>query len=94
LEEHSTRVLQTKVGDRYALEAMNEGGHFLSGEQPGHVIMSDFATTGDGLLTGLHLAAEVASTAKTVAELASTITMYLQILVNVPGVDMTRVSTD
>ena len=57
MQAHGIRVLQTGVGDRYVLEAMNEGGYSLGGEQSGHVIMSDFATTGDGLLTGLHLVA-------------------------------------
>ena len=52
--------MQTAVGDRYVLEAMNEGGFSLGGEQSGHVIMSEYATTGDGLLTGLHLMAEMA----------------------------------
>ena len=49
------RVLETAVGDRYVLEALNEKGLSLGGEQSGHVIMTDFATTGDGILTGLHL---------------------------------------
>ena len=65
MAEHGIRVLQTAVGDRYVLEAMNEGGYTLGGEQSGHVIMSDYATTGDGLLTGLHLLAEMARHGKT-----------------------------
>ncbi|WP_243075704.1 phosphoglucosamine mutase [Microbacterium sp. SS28] len=85
------RVLQTAVGDRYVLEAMNEGGYSLGGEQSGHVIMSEFATTGDGLLTGLHLLAEMARQGKSLAELASIMTVYPQVLVNVRGVDRTRV---
>ena len=55
MEQHGIQVLQTKVGDRYVLEALNERGLSLGGEQSGHVIMTDFATTGDGILTGLHL---------------------------------------
>ncbi|MBM3716213.1 MAG: phosphoglucosamine mutase [Actinobacteria bacterium] len=87
MEAHGIRVLQTAVGDRYVLEAMNEGSYSLGGEQSGHVIMSDFATTGDGLLTGLHLVAEMARQDKTLAELASLMTVYPQVLVNVRGVD-------
>ncbi len=87
MEAHGIRVLQTAVGDRYVLEAMNEGGYSLGGEQSGHVIMSEFATTGDGLLTGLHIVAEMARQGKTLAELASLMTVYPQVLVNVRGVD-------
>ncbi|MEX0152247.1 phosphoglucosamine mutase [Microbacterium sp. LMI1-1-1.1] len=87
MEAHGIRVLQTAVGDRYVLEAMNAGSYSLGGEQSGHVIMSDFATTGDGLLTGLHLVAEMARQDKTLAELASLMTVYPQVLVNVRGVD-------
>ncbi|WP_150952916.1 phosphoglucosamine mutase [Microbacterium testaceum] len=94
MEAHGIRVLQTAVGDRYVLEAMNEGGYSLGGEQSGHVIMSEFATTGDGLLTGLHLVAEMARQNKTLAELASIMTVYPQVLVNVRGVDRDGVSDD
>ncbi len=94
MTEHGIRVEQTAVGDRYVLERMNEGGFSLGGEQSGHVIMSDFATTGDGLLTGLHLLAEMAYRGKTLAELASVMTVYPQVLLNVKGVDRTRVATD
>ncbi len=92
MQDHGIRVLQTAVGDRYVLEAMNEGGYSLGGEQSGHVIMSEFATTGDGLLTGLHLVAEMARQGKTLAELASIMTVYPQVLVNVRGVDRDGVS--
>ncbi|MCW2163597.1 phosphoglucosamine mutase [Microbacterium hydrothermale] len=94
MQEHGIRVLQTGVGDRYVLEAMNEGGYSLGGEQSGHVIMSEFATTGDGLLTGLHLVAEMACQGKTLAELASIMTVYPQVLVNVRGVDRDGVSDE
>jgi len=90
MREQGIDVLQTAVGDRYVLEAMNEGGYALGGEQSGHVIMSDYATTGDGLLTGLHLVAEMARQGKTLAELASIMTVYPQVLVNVKDVDRTR----
>jgi len=94
MAEHGIRVEQTSVGDRYVLERMNEGGFSLGGEQSGHVIMSDYATTGDGLLTGLHLLAEMAHRGKTLAELASVMTVYPQVLLNVKGVDRSRVATD
>ncbi|MDQ1172861.1 phosphoglucosamine mutase [Microbacterium testaceum] len=94
MQDHGIRVLQTGVGDRYVLEAMNEGGYSLGGEQSGHVIMSEFATTGDGLLTGLHLVAEMARQGKTLAELASIMTVYPQVLVNVRGVDRDGVSDE
>jgi phosphoglucosamine mutase len=87
MADHGIRMLETAVGDRYVLEALNEHGLSLGGEQSGHVIMTRFATTGDGILTGLHLVAEVARTGKTLAELASVMTVYPQILVNVRGVD-------
>ena len=80
-------MVETKVGDRYVLEELNDRGLSLGGEQSGHVIMTRFATTGDGILTGLHLVAEMARTGKTLAELASVMTVYPQTLVNVRGVD-------
>ncbi|WZH37452.1 MAG: phosphoglucosamine mutase [Microbacterium enclense] len=94
MDAHGIRVLQTGVGDRYVLEAMNEGGYSLGGEQSGHVIMSEFATTGDGLLTGLHVVAEMARQNKTLAELASIMTVYPQVLVNVRGVDRDGVTDE
>jgi phosphoglucosamine mutase len=91
---HGIAVEQTAVGDRYVLERMNEGSFALGGEQSGHVIMSEYATTGDGLLTGLHLVAEMARQKKSLAELASIMTVYPQVLVNVKGVDRSRAATD
>jgi len=87
-------MVQTKVGDRYVLEELNEHGYSLGGEQSGHVIMTKYATTGDGILTGLHLVAEMARTGKTLAELASVMTVYPQILVNVRGVDHRALNSD
>ena len=83
-------VEQTAVGDRYVLERMNEGGYSLGGEQSGHVIMSRYATTGDGVLTGLHLCAEMARTGRSLAELASVMTIFPQVLINVRGVERSR----
>jgi phosphoglucosamine mutase len=87
-------IIDTKVGDRYVLEAMREGGYSLGGEQSGHIIFSQYATTGDGVLTGLHLAAQVAATGKSLRELVSVMPNFPQVLVNVPGVDKTRVDSD
>jgi phosphoglucosamine mutase len=72
-----------------------ESGHFnFGGEQSGHIIFADHSTTGDGLLTGLQLAAEMARTGKTIAELAAVMTALPQILINVPGVDLTKLTAD
>lgn len=94
MADNGIDVIETSVGDRYVLEAINEHGYSLGGEQSGHVIMSDHATTGDGILTGLHLAAEIVRSGKTLQELASCMTVYPQVLVNVRGVDRTKVTTD
>jgi len=82
-------VEQTAVGDRYVLEAMGEGGFTLGGEQSGHIIMRDHGTTGDGILTALHVLQRMTATASPIRELASVVTHLPQVLVNVPGVDTT-----
>jgi phosphoglucosamine mutase len=87
-------VRQTKVGDRYVLEAMNAVGYSLGGEQSGHVIMSNHATTGDGILTALHVLARMAETKASLADLAGVMTRLPQVLVNVPGVDKSRADED
>ena len=87
MREHGIRMLETKVGDRYVLEALGERGLALGGEQSGHVIMSAHATTGDGILTGLSIMGEMARTGKTLAQLASVMTVYPQIMINVTDVD-------
>ena len=93
METAGLQLLQTAVGDRYVLEELKRGGHSLGGEQSGHVIVLDHATTGDGTLTGLMLAARVAATRKPLAELASVMRRLPQVLINVPEVDRTRVAT-
>nr|WP_281386298.1 phosphoglucosamine mutase [Jiangella mangrovi] len=87
-------VIDTAVGDRYVLEAMKAGGYNLGGEQSGHVVMLDHGTTGDGVLTAVHLLAQVASTGSSLAELASVVQRLPQVLVNVKGVDKSRVALD
>ena len=94
MAERGIRVEQTAVGDRYVLEGMAAGGYSLGGEQSGHVIMAAHGTTGDGVLTGLHLAAEVARTGKTLRQLADQMTVYPQVLINVRGVDREALSGD
>ncbi|MFC9977762.1 phosphoglucosamine mutase [Spirillospora sp. NPDC127200] len=83
-------VVETAVGDRYVLEAMKGGGFNFGGEQSGHVIMLDHATTGDGVLTGLHLLAAVARRGRPLDELAKAMTRLPQVLINVKGVDKAR----
>ncbi|MEO7943888.1 MAG: phosphoglucosamine mutase [Marmoricola sp.] len=87
-------VRQTKVGDRYVLEAMKLSGFTLGGEQSGHVIMSRHATTGDGILTALHVLEQLAATGSSLAELASVVTRLPQVLVNVRNVDKARADED
>jgi phosphoglucosamine mutase len=78
-------IVETSVGDRYVLEALDAGGYSLGGEQSGHVIYRKVATTGDGLLAGLRIAQHVHERGRTLAELAgSVMTSYPQVLVNVP----------
>ena len=94
MAEHGVHVDQTKVGDRYVLEDMNANGFTLGGEQSGHVIMSEFATTGDGVLTALHLAARMVRTGKPLAELAAVMTRMPQVMINVSGVNKVRAGID
>ncbi|HEY2507644.1 MAG TPA: phosphoglucosamine mutase [Streptosporangiaceae bacterium] len=86
-------VVETPVGDRYLIAAMLDGKYVLGGEQSGHIIMLDHATTGDGMLTGLHLLAEVARQDRPLADLTSVMTRYPQVLINVAGVDKTVVTS-
>jgi len=76
----------TAVGDRYVLEQMNATGENLGGEQSGHIILSDYANTGDGILTALALMQVVARTGKSLAELATVMLRFPQVLINVKGV--------
>lgn len=87
-------VVETGVGDRYVLEAMRTEGYVLGGEQSGHVVMTEFANTGDGLLTALHLLSRVVQTKTSLFDLADSLTKFPQVLVNVPGVDRSRAESD
>jgi len=92
MREHGVELLTTGVGDRYVLEALRDGALSLGGEQSGHVVMPAYATTGDGLLTALHLLARVAATGRTFAELAAVVTRLPQVLVNVKVADKAAVA--
>jgi phosphoglucosamine mutase len=83
MEAAGIRVVTTAVGDRYVLEEMRTHGYRLGGEQSGHVVMADHATTGDGLLTALQVMDRVARTGTPLAELASVVKLLPQLLVNV-----------
>ena len=86
LEKKGIGFVATAVGDRYVLEEMLANGHTLGGEQSGHIIMRKFAITGDGILTALHLISEMVQRKKSLAELASFMVRYPQVLINVKGV--------
>jgi phosphoglucosamine mutase len=94
MQAHGVRIRQTAVGDRYVLEEMRRGGYSLGGEQSGHVVMTEYATTGDGVLTGLHLLSRVAESGRSLADLAGVMQRLPQVLVNVRGVDKSRADTD
>ena len=92
MKELEIEVIAAAVGDRYVLEEMRAGGFTIGGEQSGHVVLSEFATTGDGVLTALHLMSEMKSTGKSIAELAGIVNRLPQVLINVPNVDKESVS--
>ena len=77
-------IVETDVGDRYVLEEMERGGWALGGEQSGHIIFGDLATTGDGLLTGLQVLDVMVRTGRTLADLAGVMVRLPQVLRNVP----------
>lgn len=83
LESLNIKSDKTKVGDRYVVEEMRRSSYNLGGEQSGHIVMMDHNTTGDGLLTGIHLASIVKRSGKTLSELADQMTKYPQRLVNI-----------
>jgi phosphoglucosamine mutase len=94
MQRERIAVRRTKVGDRYVLEEMQTHGYSLGGEQSGHVIMLDHATTGDGVLTALQVSARMAQSGATLAELAAVMSRLPQVLVNVTGVDKERSDSD
>ena len=82
-EENGINCAKTAVGDRYVLEKMLRDGYNIGGEQSGHVIFLDYATTGDGELSGVKLIETVVNSKKKLSELASVMTVYPQVLINV-----------
>ncbi|HWC09764.1 MAG TPA: phosphoglucosamine mutase, partial [Acidimicrobiales bacterium] len=87
MRDHGIAVVETKVGDRYVLEALEEGGWSLGGEQSGHVIFRDLATTGDGILTGLQVLDVLQRSGRPLSELAAVMTRLPQVLRNVAVLD-------
>lgn len=87
MKQAGIRLVETKVGDRYVLEELDAAGLALGGEQSGHIVMPAFATTGDGVLTGLHLMATIASSGKSLADLAAVVHKLPQVLINVHVAD-------
>lgn len=82
-DEHGIKCAKTAVGDRYVLERMLNDGYNIGGEQSGHVIFLDYATTGDGELSGVQLVETVVKSGKKLSELASIMSVYPQVLINV-----------
>ncbi len=86
-------VVTTAVGDRYVLEALRKSNLSLGGEQSGHVVFTDAATTGDGLLTAVHVMARMVATGRSLADLASAVQRLPQVLVNVQVADRTAIAS-
>ena len=91
---HGITLIESAVGDRYVLEDLATSGASLGGEQSGHIILTEHSTTGDGILTGIQLAREILRTGKSLAELADVMNVYPQVLINVAGVDRSRLAAD
>ena len=83
MQARGLRLERTNVGDRYVVEAMRRGGWNLGGEQSGHIVMTDYATTGVGLFAGLQFLAEMARTGKPASELTKSFETVPQMLKNV-----------
>ena len=83
LQGRGLSLLRTAVGDRYVVEAMRDGGYNLGGEQSGHIVMTDYVTTGDGLIAGLQFLSAMVETGKRASELAQVFTPFPQLLQNV-----------
>ncbi len=90
MRDRGIKTVSTKVGDRYVLEEMLAHGYNLGGEQSGHVINLDRATTGDGTLTAVSVASEVAKQGRKLAEMVEFVQRLPQTLINVPNVDKTK----
>lgn len=93
-EDHGIKCEKTKVGDRYVLENMKENGYKIGGEQSGHVIFYDYASTGDGQLTAIQLLSVMKRTGKKLSELAAEMEVYPQVLINVKVSQMGKARYD
>ena len=91
-KENDIDVIKTKVGDKYVLEAMLQGGYSIGGEQSGHIIFSDYMTTGDGELTAVQLMQIMANKKEPMSEIAKIINIYPQILINVKATNDMKLS--
>src|SRR3954453_7463342 len=87
MKDAGIKLLETKVGDRYVLEELQAGSLALGGEQSGHIVLPAYATTGDGVLTGLQLMAQIAASGKSLADLAAVLHKLPQVLINVRVAD-------
>ena len=87
IEENGLQSVKTAVGDRYVVEEMRKNNYSLGGEQSGHIVLMNYATTGDGILTAVKLANIIKSTGKSLEELASEVSIYPQKLVNIKVID-------
>jgi phosphoglucosamine mutase len=83
MADAGVRLVETKVGDRYLLEELRNRGYALGGEQSGHIVVPEYATTGDGILTALMVMARMAETGKPLSQLASVVRRLPQVLINV-----------
>ena len=93
IENLGGRYEVTAVGDRYVLENMRANGYTLGGEQSGHIIFSDYSTTGDGLITALQVLTAMKKSGKTAAELNAMMTTFPQVLINIRVKDKTAYKT-
>ena len=87
IEENELQSVKTAVGDRYVVEEMRKNDYSLGGEQSGHIVLMNYATTGDGILTAVKLANIIKTSGKSLEELASEVNIYPQKLVNIKVVD-------
>lgn len=87
IEENGLQSVKTAVGDRYVVEEMRKNDYSLGGEQSGHIVLMNYATTGDGILTAVKLADIIKTSGKSLEELASEVNIYPQKLVNIKVVD-------
>ena len=94
MKSNQINIAKTAVGDRYVLEQMQQEKYSLGGEQSGHIVVSEFATTGDGILTALLVMRQMVENKTSLSKLANVITKYPQVLVNVKNVDKSKLSSN